>query len=77
MELYAQVIAILEEVKTKTDSGASASSNSATSSATTKSVLNSILEKSGPNAYVCQDTCNASSGGIEGLDRDEDNIGKT
>ena len=53
------------------------SSSSATSSATSNSVFNSILEKSGTNTYVSQATCNVSSGGIEGLDRDGDNLSRT
>ena len=53
------------------------SSSSATSSATSNSVLNSILEKSGTNTYVSQTICNVSSEGIEGLDRDGDNLSRT
>ena len=53
------------------------SSSSATSLATSNSVLNSILEKARTNDYVSQATCNMSSGGVEGLDRDRDNLSRT
>ena len=53
------------------------SSSSATSSDASNSVLNNILEKSGINDYVSQATCNVSSGGIEGLGRDGDNLSRT
>jgi len=46
-ELKAQVMAILEEAKTNTNSGASVSSNSATSVATSNSLLKGILKKAG------------------------------
>ena len=46
-ELKTQVMVILEEAKTSTNSGASMSSNSATSAAASNSVLKSILKKAG------------------------------
>ena len=46
-DLNDQVIDILEEAKTTTNSGAFASSNSATSVAASNSVLKSILKKAG------------------------------
>ena len=46
-ELKAQVMAILEEAKTNTNSGASVSSNSAPSVATSNSLLKGILKKAG------------------------------
>ena len=46
-ELKAQVMAILEELKTNTNSGASVSSKSVTSVATSNSILKSILKKAG------------------------------
>ena len=46
-ELKAQVMAILEEAKTTTNSGAFVSSNSTTSVAASNSVLKSILKKAG------------------------------
>ena len=46
-ELKAQVMDILEEVKTNTNSVASVSSNSATSADTSDSILKSILKEAG------------------------------
>ena len=46
-DLKAQVMDILEEAKTTTNSGASISSNSATSVAASNFVLKSILKKAG------------------------------
>ena len=46
-EIKTQVMAILEEDKTKNNSGASVSSNSSTSVATSNSVLKISLKKAG------------------------------
>ena len=46
-ELKSQIMAILEEAKTITNTGASVSSNSATSVATSNSLLRGILKKTG------------------------------
>ena len=46
-ELKAHIMAIFEEARTNTNSGASVSSNSATSEAARNSLLKSILKKAG------------------------------